>query len=75
MGITPVHAVDELVEMSMEGVRAYGPDAAVYIRPMYWALDGGHMAVLPKEGIDRLLHLFGRSRDAPFERRGLAYDD
>ena len=50
MGITPVHAAEELVEISMEGVRAYGPDAAVYIRPMYWALDGGHMAVLPKEG-------------------------
>ena len=50
MGITPLHAAEELVEISMEGVRAYGPDAAVYIRPMYWALDGGHMAVLPKEG-------------------------
>lgn len=50
MGITPVHTADELVELSMEGVGAYGPDSAVYIRPMYWALDGGHMAVLPKEG-------------------------
>ena len=50
MGITPLHTAEELAGISMEGLKRYAEDAAVYIRPMYWALDGGHMAVAPKPG-------------------------
>ncbi len=50
MGITPLHTSEELASISMEGLKRYPKDAAVYIRPMYWALDGGHMAVAPKPG-------------------------
>lgn len=48
--ITPTVSVEEMVEIAREGLAAYPRDAAVYIRPMYWALDGGPLAVLPKEG-------------------------
>ena len=50
LGITPVKTDEELFEISLEGLKAYPPETAVYIRPMYWALDGGPLAVLPKEG-------------------------
>ncbi len=49
MGITPVRTEQELYEISVEGLKRFPPGAAVYIRPMYWALDGGTLGVLPKE--------------------------
>ena len=49
MGITPLHSAQYIFEISMDGLRRFPADAAVYIRPMYWALDGGKLAVLPKE--------------------------
>ena len=30
-----------------EGLKMYASDAAVYIRPMYWAIDGGMSAIVP----------------------------
>ena len=50
MGITPTHTVDELVDITMEGLSAYARDSAVYIRPMYWALHGAENAVIPRPG-------------------------
>ena len=50
--VTPTVAVDEMVAIIHEGLRAYPEDAAVYIRPMYWAIDGGMSAIVPKEGGD-----------------------
>ena len=50
MGITPTLMPEEVRDIAIEGLRRYPDDKAVYIRPMYWALDGDHMAVLPKEG-------------------------
>lgn len=50
MGITPLHSVDELIEITMTGLSLYPSDAALYIRPMYWALEGGESVVVPKEG-------------------------
>lgn len=47
--VTPTVSVDDMVEIVREGLKAYAPDAAVYIRPMYWALEGGLSAVMPKE--------------------------
>ncbi|MDE0114170.1 MAG: branched-chain amino acid aminotransferase [Albidovulum sp.] len=49
MGITPVHTEEDLLEISLEGLKRFSESAAVYIRPMYWALDGGKLGVLPKE--------------------------
>ncbi|HEY9038724.1 MAG TPA: branched-chain amino acid aminotransferase [Roseovarius sp.] len=36
-----------MVEIIREGLRAYTPGAAVYIRPMYWGQDTGYMAIVP----------------------------
>ncbi|WP_435257708.1 branched-chain amino acid aminotransferase [Thioclava sp. FR2] len=48
--ITPTMDAGEIEEITREGLRAYGPDQAVYIRPMYWAIDGGDLGVNPKPG-------------------------
>ncbi|MEM1077328.1 MAG: branched-chain amino acid aminotransferase [Pseudomonadota bacterium] len=48
--ITPTVSTAEMVAITHEGLALYPKDAAVYIRPMYWALDGGTLAVAPKEG-------------------------
>jgi len=48
--ITPTVSPEDMVQIVEEGLKAYRPDEAVYIRPMYWALDGGPLGVLPKTG-------------------------
>lgn len=48
--VTPTHSADEMVEIIREGLSAYGPEDAVYIRPMYWALNGDVTAIVPKPG-------------------------
>ncbi|MCT8161235.1 branched-chain amino acid aminotransferase [Pseudoruegeria sp. SHC-113] len=48
--ITPTVSAEDMVALVWEGLAAYPKTAAVYIRPMYWALEGGHLGVLPKEG-------------------------
>ena len=45
--VTPTVSVEEMVEIVHEGLKMYAPDAAVYIRPMYWAIDGGMSAIVP----------------------------
>ncbi|RID90568.1 branched-chain amino acid aminotransferase [Gemmobacter lutimaris] len=47
--ITPTMVVEDMLEIAREGLRAYGPDQAVYIRPMYWAIDGSDLGVAPAE--------------------------
>ena len=48
--ITPTIDLAEMVEIAREGLRKYAKGAAVYIRPMYWALDGSDLGVAPQEG-------------------------
>lgn len=48
--ITPTVSTDDMVAIALDGLRAYSRDAAVYIRPMYWALEGGDLGVVPKPG-------------------------
>ena len=50
MMITPTVLEDEMVEIIKEGLQEYSPNSAVYIRPMYWALEGDELAVVPKSG-------------------------
>ncbi|GHG88570.1 branched-chain amino acid aminotransferase [Pseudodonghicola xiamenensis] len=45
--LTPTVGDAEMVEIVEEGLKAYGPDAAVYIRPMYWGIDGDPSAIIP----------------------------
>lgn len=48
--ITPTISAEDMVAIVKDGLKGYAVGAAVYIRPMYWALDGGPTAVAPKEG-------------------------
>ncbi len=50
--VSPTVTPEDMVEIVKEGLRAYSQDTAVYIRPMYWALDCGMSAIVPKEGGD-----------------------
>ena len=49
MMITPTVTTDEMVSIIWEGLKCFPTGSAVYIRPMYWALDGGDLAIIPKE--------------------------
>lgn len=46
--ITPTVSVDDMVALIHEGLAAYPTSAAVYIRPMYWAIDGDATAIVPQ---------------------------
>lgn len=48
--IEPTVSTETMVEIIREGLKAYGRDQAVYIRPMYWAIDGDQLAIVPKPG-------------------------
>ncbi|NOD35004.1 MULTISPECIES: branched-chain amino acid aminotransferase [unclassified Ruegeria] len=47
--LTPTLTAEQMVELVHEGLQAYGPDTAVYIRPMYWGIDGDQTAIVPQE--------------------------
>ena len=47
--ITPTVSTDDMVQMVWEGLAAYPKTSAVYIRPMYWAIDSGDLGIVPKE--------------------------
>ncbi len=46
--LEPSVSTDEMVEIIAEGLKAYSPEDAIYIRPMYWGLDGDTTAIVPK---------------------------
>ena len=47
MMMTPNMDPDTMVQIALEGLKGYAPDAAVYIRPMYWAAHGSEVGVAP----------------------------
>ncbi|MEI4486090.1 branched-chain amino acid aminotransferase [Frigidibacter sp. MR17.14] len=48
--IEPNVATDEIIAIVREGLKAYGADQPVYIRPMYWAIHGSDLGVAPAPG-------------------------
>lgn len=46
--ITPTMTAEQMVAITMEGLAHYPKDAAVYIRPMYWAIHGDISAIVPR---------------------------
>ena len=48
--IQPTVSAEEMVAITLEGLKAYPKEAPVYIRPMDWALQGGDMGVAPEIG-------------------------
>ena len=49
MMLDPSVTPEEMVEIVKEGLSSFDKATSVYIRPMYWALDGAESLVLPKE--------------------------
>ncbi|MCM2563500.1 branched-chain amino acid aminotransferase [Lutimaribacter sp. EGI FJ00015] len=49
LGLNPTVAADDMVQIVWDGLAAYAKDAAVYIRPMYWGINGDVTAIVPSE--------------------------
>lgn len=47
--IKPTVTTEAMLEIVWEGLSLYPKDAAVYVRPMYWGIDGGHLGILPDQ--------------------------
>lgn len=45
--LTPTTTAEEMVDIIAEGLKAYAPDSAVYIRPTYWGIHGDITAIVP----------------------------
>ncbi|WP_187970153.1 branched-chain amino acid aminotransferase [Aquibium microcysteis] len=45
LGLQPTMTADEIVGLTMDGLKKFDGNTAVYIRPMYWAEHGGYMGV------------------------------
>ncbi|TCP59834.1 branched-chain amino acid aminotransferase [Rhodovulum bhavnagarense] len=46
--ITPTVPAEDMYSIILDGLKRHAPDAAVYIRPMYWALEGDFLGIVPK---------------------------
>lgn len=46
--LEPTVSAQDMVDMIAEGLKAYGPEDAVYIRPMYWGIEGDVTAIVPR---------------------------
>lgn len=47
LGLKPTRDTGEIIEIARDGVAKFDAGAALYIRPMYWAQDGGRFSVPP----------------------------
>ncbi|MDN2583598.1 branched-chain amino acid aminotransferase [Aquibium sp. ELW1220] len=45
LGLQPTMIPDEIVGLTLDGLKKFDGNTAVYIRPMYWAEHGGYMGV------------------------------
>jgi branched-chain amino acid aminotransferase len=45
--LTPTVTTQQIIELVREGLESYGKDTAVYIRPMYWGINGDATAIIP----------------------------
>lgn len=55
LGLEPGVDSETMLGLTREGLRKFAPDAALYIRPMYWAEQGGYMSVPPDPASTRFL--------------------
>ena len=55
LGLEPTVPAETIYELARDGVGRFAPDAALYIRPMYWAEQGGYMSVPPDPESTRFL--------------------
>ncbi|MEQ9040930.1 MAG: branched-chain amino acid aminotransferase [Silicimonas sp.] len=47
--LTPTVSAEDMMAIAWEGLKGFDWDAAVYIRPMYWGIDGDITAIVPNE--------------------------
>lgn len=47
--LTPTVTTEQMVEIVREGLESYPKGSAVYIRPMYWGIDGDATAIVPQQ--------------------------
>ena len=50
MMISPTITPDDMVQIILDGLQKFQSQEAVYIRPMYWAIDGDELAIVPQVG-------------------------
>jgi branched-chain amino acid aminotransferase len=53
MGLNALKSVQEIVDLTWEGLKHFNGETAVYIRPMYWAESGDHSAIAPNPDTTR----------------------
>ncbi|MBY6115126.1 branched-chain amino acid aminotransferase [Mameliella alba] len=46
--LRPTTSTEDMIAIVEDGLKAYSPDAAVYIRPMYWGIHGDVTAIVPQ---------------------------
>lgn len=49
LGITPTETPENILAITLEGLKLFPKDVAVYIRPMYWGIDSGLAGIVPLE--------------------------
>ncbi|CTQ48966.1 branched-chain amino acid aminotransferase [Jannaschia donghaensis] len=47
--LEPTMAPERIVELVHEGLEGFAPDAAIYIRPMYWGIHGSELGLVPSK--------------------------
>jgi branched-chain amino acid aminotransferase len=47
IGLNPTMESEAIVALVREGVKKFSPDAALYIKPMYWGIGDGPSAIIP----------------------------
>jgi branched-chain amino acid aminotransferase len=66
LGLQPSVDVEAMIGLTRDGMKHFAPETALYIRPMYWAEQGGYMSVPPDPASTRfLLSLYEAPMPAP----------
>lgn len=47
--LTPTVSTSDMIAIAREGLASYAKDSAVYIRPMYWGINGDPSAIVPSQ--------------------------
>ena len=68
MGLEPTVDVETMIGLTREGMKRFAPDAALYIRPMYWAEAGGYHVGAARSRLDALPAHALRDADAAADR-------
>ena len=53
LGLKPTKKPEEILALAKEGVKKFGVNPELYIRPMYWAEEGSANASVPADQIGR----------------------